>query len=112
MPKEQSGPSGHSSTFSQSWWRITLASIGDAVIATDVEGKVVFLNSVAESLTGWTAAEAVGRPLDELFVIVNEFTRARLENPVGKVFQTGYVVGLANHSVLVGRDGREHPIDD
>jgi PAS domain S-box-containing protein len=103
---------GSGASLSQSWWRVTLASIGDAVIATDVQGNVVFLNPVAETLTGWTQVEAQGQPLDQVFVIVNEITRARAENPVEKVLQTGYVVGLANHTVLITRDLRDLPIDD
>ena len=87
-------------------------SIGDAVIAADVEGRVVFLNPVAQALTGWTQVEAQGRALNEVFVIINETSRAKLENPVEKVFQTGNIIGLANHTILVARDGREVPIDD
>ncbi len=92
--------------------RVTLASIGDAVIVTDTDGRVTFLNAVAQSLTGWEAAEAAGRPLDDVFRIVNEETRQPAEPPVGKVLREGLVVGLANHTVLVARDGREVPIDD
>ena len=94
------------------WWRVTLASIGDAVIATDASGRVVFLNPVAEALTGWTQAESNGRLLEEVFVIVNESTGATVENPVQKVLQVGNVVGLGNHTVLISRTGREIPIDD
>src|SRR5262245_60139484 len=98
--------------FSQDWWRVTLDSIGDAVIATDPQGQVVFLNQVAQGLTGWTQAEAAGKPLQEVFVIVNETGRSAAENPVGKVLQTGHVVGLANHTILLNKKGREIPIDD
>jgi PAS domain S-box-containing protein len=91
---------------------VTLASIGDAVLVTDANGRVTFLNSVAEALTGWMASEAKGHPLTEVFPIVNEHTRAPVENPVSKVLQTGVVVGLANHTVLLARDGREVPISD
>ncbi|HYJ33880.1 MAG TPA: PAS domain S-box protein [Candidatus Binatia bacterium] len=90
----------------------TLASIGDAVIATDPEGRVTFLNGEAERLTGWTSADARGRPLPEVFHIVNEQTRAIVENPVEKALRLGAVVGLANHTVLLARDGSEWPIDD
>jgi PAS domain S-box-containing protein len=90
----------------------TLASIGDAVIVTDAAGRVSFLNREAEQLTGWTGAEAGGRPLPEVFRIVNAQTRAPVENPVDKVLRLGTVVGLANHTLLVARDGREIPIDD
>ncbi len=92
--------------------RITLASIGDAVISTDAEGRVTFLNGVAEALTGWTQAEAAGRPLPDVFRIVNEHTRQPVENPALRALREGVVVGLANHTVLIARDGTERPIDD
>jgi len=92
--------------------RATLYSIGDAVISTDVEGCVARMNPVAERLTGWTEAEAVGRPLDEVFRIVNEETRRRVESPVARVLREGVVVGLANHTLLIARDGAEYPIAD
>ena len=91
---------------------MTLDSIGDAVIATDADGKVVFLNRIAQGLTGWMQAEATGRPLEEVFVIVNETSRNRVENPVGKVLTTGHIVGLANHTILINKRGSEIPIDD
>ncbi len=94
------------------WLRITLASIGDAVISTDAEGRVTFMNGVAEALTGWTRAEAEGRPLPEVFHIVNERTRQPVENPALRALRGGAVVGLANHTVLIARDGTERPIDD
>ena len=94
------------------WLRVTLTSIGDAVIATDADGRVSFINPVAESLTGWPAAEATGRPLKRIFRIVNEHTRASVDDPVEKVLRLGKSVGLANHTILIGRDGREVPIDD
>jgi PAS domain S-box-containing protein len=94
------------------WFRVTLASIGDAVVATDTRLKVTFLNPVAEALTGWKFSEAVGEPLDRIFVILNEDTRLPVANPVAEVLQTGTIVGLANHTVLVARDGREIPIED
>src|SRR5215475_10186771 len=93
------------SAFSQDWWRVTLDSIADAVIATDREGRVVFLNPVAQTLTGWTIVEAAGRRLEEVFVVVNETSRAKVENPVEKVFHTGHVAGLANHTVRWGCSG-------
>jgi len=92
--------------------RITLDSIGDAVITTDAEGRVVSLNPVAATLTGWTQDEAVGRPLDEIFHVINERTRQPIENPVKKALAEGRIVGLANHTVLIAKDGTEHPIDD
>ncbi|HYO15133.1 MAG TPA: ATP-binding protein [Thermoanaerobaculia bacterium] len=94
------------------WLRVTLESIGDAVIATDMDGHVTFLNPVAEELTGWRAVEAVGRPLPEVFHIVNEETRRPAENPVSKVLREGTTAGLANHTILISRSGLEVPIDD
>ncbi|HOI17081.1 MAG TPA: PocR ligand-binding domain-containing protein, partial [Geobacteraceae bacterium] len=93
-------------------FRITLYSIGDAVITTDSGGKVRRMNPVAERLTGWDEAEAHGRPLDEVFSIINEGTRAVMESPVELVLRAGQVVGLANHTILIARDGTERPIDD
>ncbi len=89
----------------------TLTSIGDAVIVTDAEGRVTLMNPVARALTGWEDGGA-GRPLGEVFRIVNEQTRRPVESPVTRVLREGAVVGLANHTVLVARDGREVPIDD
>ncbi len=97
---------------SEERFRITLSSIGDAVIATDREGKIGFMNAVAEELTGWTLADARSLSLPGVFKIVNEFTRQTVENPVVKVLQTGGIVGLANHTILIARDGTERPIDD
>jgi PAS domain S-box-containing protein len=91
---------------------VTLRSIGDGVITTDVEGRVVLLNKVAEELTGWPAEEALGLPLGEVFTIIDEKTRARCESPVAKVLESGGIVGLANHTVLVSRDGTERQIAD
>ncbi|HEY2515823.1 MAG TPA: GAF domain-containing protein [Polyangiaceae bacterium] len=96
----------------QASFSTTLRSIGDAVIATDAVGKVTLMNGIAESLTGWREAEARGLPLSEVFRIVNEHTRAVVQSPVAKVLEEGAIVGLANHTVLVARDGREIPIDD
>jgi len=90
----------------------TLASIGDAVIATDLEGFVVFANPVALALLGRPEAEVTRRHLDEVFRIVNEFTRSTVESPVRKVLREGAIVGLANHTLLIAGDGREIPIDD
>ncbi len=91
---------------------VTLHSIGDAVIATDCEGRVELMNAVAVQLTGWPEAEARGRPLPEVFRIVNEYTRQPCENPVAKVLKTGQVVGLANHTCLLSRHGEEFCIAD
>jgi PAS domain S-box-containing protein len=94
------------------WLRITLASIGDAVISTDALGRVTFLNGVAELLTGWPQNEAVGRPLVDVFHIVNQRTGQPVENPAVRALREGTVVGLANHTVLIARDGTRRPIDD
>jgi len=94
------------------WLAVTLTSIGDAVIATDTQGRVTFVNPVAESLTGWSHDQASGQPLDQVFRIVNEETRLTVESPVTKVLREGVVVGLANHTILLSKDGREIPVDD
>jgi PAS domain S-box-containing protein len=91
---------------------VTLTSIGDAVIATDDQGGVTRLNAVGEALTGWTLSEAQGRRVDDVFVIINEQTRQPIENPVDRVLRDGVITGLANHTVLVSKDGREIPIED
>jgi two-component system, chemotaxis family, CheB/CheR fusion protein len=92
--------------------RTTLRSIGDAVLATDGSGRVTFLNPVAERLTGWPAHEAAGKAVEDVFHIVNETTRAPVESPVRRVIREGAVVGLANHTILLARDGKEVPIAD
>ncbi len=92
--------------------RITLASIADAVISTDPEGRVVYLNGVAETLTGWHQADAAGRPLPEVFHIINEGTRLPVDNPALRALAEGRIVELANHTLLIARDGTERPIDD
>jgi len=93
-------------------FRVTLRSIGDAVITTDNDGRVTYLNEVAEALTGWSQQNAVGESLERVFQIVNEMTRAPVENPATRALREGVVVGLANHTVLIRKDGRECPIDD
>jgi PAS domain S-box-containing protein len=92
--------------------RITLASIGDAVISTDAGGRVTYLNGMAETLTGWTQAEALGRPLPDVFHIFDESSRRPAENPALRALREGRIVELANHTVLLARDGTERPIDD
>jgi PAS domain S-box-containing protein len=92
--------------------RITLTSIGDGVIVTDARGQVASMNPVAETLTGVRTAEAQGRPLEEVFRIVNEGTRERVPSPVEKVLSDGTVAALANHTILVARGGQEYFIDD
>jgi PAS domain S-box-containing protein len=91
---------------------VTLSSIGDAVIVTDRNGDVTFLNPVAAGLTGWGPDEAAGQPLEQVAPIINEQTRQAVENPVRRAFREMAVVGLANHTALVARDGREVPIED
>jgi PAS domain S-box-containing protein len=91
---------------------VTLASIGDCVMVTDNSGRINFMNRVAEQVTGWTLEEARGRPTAEVFHILNEQTRESVENPVEKVMKHGVIAGLANHTLLVRKDGTETPIDD
>jgi PAS domain S-box-containing protein len=91
---------------------VTLMSIGDAVITSDERGRITRMNPVAERLTGWRALEAAGEPIEKVFHIVNEETRAPVESPVSKVLRTGAMADLANHTILVGRQGQEIPIDD
>ena len=91
---------------------VTLRSIGDGVITTDNDGRVVLINKVTETLTGWLQEEAVGKPIDEVFHIINEHTRERCESPVALVLKAGTVIGLANHTILVARDGTERIIAD
>lgn len=93
-------------------FRTTLYSIGDAVITTNSKGQINLLNPVAEQLTGWKESEAVGKPLEMIFRIINEDTRATVESPFKKVMETGNIVGLANHTLLISKDGTETPIAD
>ena len=92
--------------------RVTLHSIGDAVITTDARSVVQWLNPVAERMTGWLASEAKGKPLAQVFHIVNEETRAVTQSPVEVCLAQGRIVGLANHTILISRDGQEHGIED
>ncbi|MDY7576657.1 PAS domain-containing protein [Actimicrobium sp. CCI2.3] len=92
--------------------RVTLQSIGDAVITTDAHSQVTWLNPVAERMTGWLSGEALGRPLTQVFHIVNEETRLPTENPVATCLAQGKIVGLANHTVLISRNGDEFGIED
>jgi len=94
------------------WLLVTLSSIGDAVITTDAELRVTFLNPVAEALTGWTEQEAVGQALVSVFRIINEESREPVEDPAGQALREGRICNLAKHSILVARDGTERPIDD
>lgn len=92
--------------------RVTLSSIGDGVVVVDKKGLVTLINPAAEELTGWQQAGALGRPLDKVFVIINEHSRQPVENPVQKVFKKGKIIGLANHTILISREGRERAIAD
>ncbi len=91
---------------------VTLSSIGDAVIATDNSGRINFLNPVAESLTGWAETDACGQPLAEVFRIMNEETREPASTPLDTIRRDSAIVGLANHTILIARGGREIPIDN
>src|SRR5712692_8662490 len=97
---------------SEKWFSTTLSSIGDAVIAADMNGAVSFMNPVAQSLTGWALEEARGRSMDLVFDIVNKETRRPVENPAKKVFREGKVVGLADHTLLLSKSGKEFDIED
>ncbi len=97
---------------SEEWLSTTLKRIGDAVIATDTKVNISFLNPVAESLTGWKQEEAIEKPIEKIFNIINEETRKTVENPVSRVIREGVVVGLANHTALISKDGKEIPIAD
>jgi PAS domain S-box-containing protein len=103
---------GDESYAREQWLNTTLRSIGDAVIACNPEGKIVFMNTVAEQLTGWKEVEADGRPLSEIFFILNQRTRAAVESPVDVVRRSGKRVGLANHTILINKDRKEFHIDD
>jgi PAS domain S-box-containing protein len=96
----------------ETWFSTTLGSIGDAVIATDMNGAVTFMNSAAQSLTGWSLEDAQGKSMDLVFDIVNKETGRPVENPVKKVFREGKVVGLAHHTLLISKNGKEFEIED
>ena len=96
----------------QEWLRVTLNSIGDGVIATDTSGKIVFMNPIACALTGWTQAEALGKEVEQVFKIINEVTREPVPIPLLAALTKGVIVGLANHTVLISKDGTERPILD
>lgn len=93
-------------------FKTTLMSVGDGVISTDNEGKITFLNKIAEELTGWSLGEAYGQEFDQVFNIVNEITREKCNNPVKIVLETGNTIELANHTALISREGVETPIED
>jgi PAS domain S-box-containing protein len=97
---------------SEERYRTTLMSIGDGLIATDAEGRVILLDPMAEQLTGWPQQEACGRPIEEVFQIINETSRAPVEVPVRRAIREKIVVGMDNHTLLIARDGSERPISD
>ena len=94
------------------WFRVTMTSIGDGVIVTDRESRVVLLNHEAERMTGWTSGDALRKPLSDVFRVVHEETRAGIEDPVARVFREKIIIGLANHALLLSRTGEEFPIED
>jgi PAS domain S-box-containing protein len=94
------------------FFHVTLASIGDAVITTDTEAKITFLNPVAEAMTGWKSEEAIGQPLESVFKIVNEQTGEPAPSPVARVLAEGIVIALTHHTALIARDGSETAIGD
>lgn len=96
----------------QKEFQTTLYSIGDAVITTDTSGKIKMMNPIAEQITGWTESEAKDNLIQEVFNIVNEKTRIRVDNPVDLVLKNGKIIGLANHTILISKDGKEFPIAD
>ena len=96
----------------QEWFQVTLSSVGDGVIATDTSGRVQFINPTAEQLTGWKLAEAIGRPLSEVFVTLNEETREPAPDQADHIIQSGGVAGITNHTLLISRQGTERAIDD
>lgn len=97
---------------SEQWLATTLKSIGDAVIATNVNKLITFMNPVAEALTGWKQEEAIGKPLKDVFKVINEKTGKQADDPVAMVLREGVIVGLSNHAVLIAKDGTKRPVDD
>lgn len=97
---------------SEELFKTTLYSIGDAVITTDKYGNVTKMNSIAEQLTGWKEKDAIGKPLDKVFVICNEYTRSTVTNPVKLAYEKGIITNLANHTLLISKTGKEYPIVD
>ena len=96
----------------EEWFRVTLTSVGEAVIATDNQGQVTFLNPHAERMIGLSARDAQGKTVEEVFPIFNEYSLQNVENPIKKVMESGTIVGLANHTVLRHRNGTLTPIED
>jgi PAS domain S-box-containing protein len=113
VPNAESDRRAEGPVFDQrDWLQITLSSIGDGVITADREGRVNYLNPVAEALTGWKMAEATGKAIEQVFRIVNETTKQPVDQPVRLVIERGLTVGLGNHTLLIAQDGSERPIDD
>ena len=113
MPEDTPAARAHGPAFERrDWLQITLAAIGDGVITADADGRVNYLNPVAENLTGWTLAEAAGMEVERVFHIVDEATGRPVEQPVRIVIQRGLTVGLGNHTLLIARDGSQRLIDD
>jgi PAS domain S-box-containing protein len=102
----------HQAAANAEFLRVTLNSIGDAVIATDAAARITLINPMAQKLTGWFEKDAIGAPITNIFRIVNETTRAAVENPVEKAIAKGTITTLANHTVLIARNGQEVPVDD
>ena len=90
----------------------TLLSVGDGVLSVDVEGRIQFINPVAEKLTGWRQSEALGRMAEDVFVIINEFSRETVASPISRAFELDQIVELQNHTLLISKNGREVPIED
>jgi len=111
-PSSEVLPIGSAMLDQREWLRVTLSSIGDGVITVDANVRVTFLNSVAQSLTGWTQAEAAGAPLEAVFRVINEENRKPVENAAARALREGAIVELASHSLLIARDGTERPVDD
>jgi PAS domain S-box-containing protein len=105
-------PPGNAVIDGREWFQITLSCIGDGVIAADPEGRVNYLNPVAEKLTGWTLADAAGEEIEKIFRVVHETTGKPVQQPVREVIERGVTVGLAKDALLIARDGSERPIDD
>ncbi|WP_069998495.1 PAS domain S-box protein [Cellulosilyticum sp. I15G10I2] len=93
-------------------FKMTMLSMGDGVISVDINGRIKIMNAVAEKLTGWTGADACGKPFEEVFNIISEQTRLRCDSPIQRVFDTGQIVAMDNHTLLMTRDGREIPVED
>jgi PAS domain S-box-containing protein len=110
-PTPEQKPDGEAWNGQPGWWHLALCGIGDAVITTDANGCITFLNPVAQSLTGWTKEEALGQPLTHVFKIIDEESRLSVRSTSGRALHEGIVVDLANHRLLTAQDGTERPLD-